>query len=408
MPDPHSPLPTPHSRLQRIALVAGEASGDLLGAGLIDALRRRFPEAEFAGIGGHAMRGAGLETWFDASELAVMGLAEVLSHLPRLLRLRRSLRDRVLAWKPDVFIGIDAPDFNLGVERWLKQRGVRTVHYVSPSVWAWREKRAERIGRSADRVLCLFPMEPAIYARHGVDARFVGHPLADIMPLDPDRDAARAALALSADATVLALLPGSRVGEISRLAADFLAAAARVLAALPQLQILAPMADARASAVFERVLATHPDAATLHPALRILDGDARTAMIASDVVLLASGTATLEAMLAQRPMVVAYKLAPLTHAIVKGFGLLKVDSYALPNVLAGERVVPELMQRDCAPQPLADAVLAWLRDPAAVAALQPRFRALHAQLRRDASAQAAAAVAELLEAGSGESGIGSR
>ena len=392
----------------RIALVAGEASGDLLGAGLIDALRRRFPEAEFAGIGGDAMRAEGLDAWFDASELAVMGLAEVLSHLPRLLRLRRSLRKRVLAWKPDVFIGIDAPDFNLGVERWLKQRGVRTVHYVSPSVWAWRERRAEKIGHSADRVLCLFPMEPVIYAKHGVDARFVGHPLADIMPLDPDRDAARAALALPADATVLALLPGSRVGEIDRLAADFLAAAARVLAALPQLQIISPMADAQARAVFERVLATHPDAATLHPALRILDGDARTAMVASDVVLLASGTATLEAMLAQRPMVVAYKLAPLTHAIVKGFGLLKVDNYALPNVLAGERIVPELMQHDCTPRQLADAVLAWLRDATAVAALQPRFRALHAQLRRDASAQAAAAVAELLEAGSGESGVGSR
>jgi lipid-A-disaccharide synthase len=392
----------------RIALVAGEASGDLLGAGLIDALRRHFPEAEFAGIGGDAMRAKGLDSWFDASELAVMGLAEVLSHLPRLLRLRRSLRECVLAWKPDVFIGIDAPDFNLGVERWLKQRGVRTAHYVSPSVWAWREQRAEKIGHSADRVLCLFPMEPVIYAKHGIDARFVGHPLADIMPLDPDRSAARATLMLPADATVLALLPGSRVGEIKRLAADFLAAAARVLAALPQLQILAPMADAQARATFERVLATHPDATTLRPALRILDGDARTAMVASDVVLLASGTATLEAMLAQRPMVVAYKLAPLTHSIVKGFGLLKIDNYALPNVLAGERVVPELMQHDCTPRQLADAVLAWLRDPAAVAALQPRFRALHAQLRCDASAQAADAVAELLEAGSGNSGVGSR
>ena len=354
------------------------------------------------------MRTAGLDAWFDASELAVMGLAEVLSHLTRLLRLRRALRERVLAWKPDVFIGIDAPDFNLGVERWLKQRGVRTMHYVSPSVWAWREKRAEKIGRSADRVLCLFPMEPAIYARHGVDARFVGHPLADAMSLDPDREAARATLALSTHATVLALLPGSRVGEIERLAADFLAAAARVLAAEPQLQVIAPMATAQARAAFEQVLAAHPDGPTLQPALRILDGSARTAMIASDVVLLASGTATLEAMLAQRPMVVAYKLSPLTYGIVKGLGLLKVDRYALPNVLAGERIVPELMQHDCTPQQLADAVLAWLRDPGAVAALQPRFRALHAQLRCDASVQAAAAVAELLEAGSREWGVGSR
>ena len=398
-------------RRTRIALVAGEASGDQLGAGLVRALRKRFPDAEFAGIGGDAMRSAGMETWFDASALAVMGLAEVLSHLPRLLRLRRALRQRVLAWEPDVFIGIDAPDFNLGVERWLKQRGIHTVHYVSPSVWAWREGRAAKIGQSAERVLCLFPMEPAIYARHGVDARFVGHPLADDMALDPDRDAARQRLHVPADVPVLALLPGSRSGEIRRLAADFIAAAVRVLAEIPQLLVVAPMASAQARVVFEQVLQSHDDGALLRPALRILDGDARTAMVASDVVLLASGTATLEAMLAQRPMVVAYRIAPLTHAIVKGMGLLKVDHYALPNVLAGKQVVPELMQHDCAPRPLADAVLAWLRHPDAMAALQPTFRALHAGLRRDASAQAADVVAELLTAGpagrSGERASGS-
>ncbi|MEG3157497.1 lipid-A-disaccharide synthase, partial [Lysobacter zhanggongensis] len=222
----------------RIALVAGEASGDLLGAGLVEQLRRRWPNAHFVGIGGDAMRAACTETWFDASELAVMGLSEVLRHLPRLLLLRRELRQRLLDWQPDVFIGIDAPDFNLGVERWLKQRrgtnGLpRTVHYVSPSVWAWREKRAEKIGLSADRVLCLFPMEPPIYQRHGVDARFVGHPLADAMPLEPDRAAAREELRLDPARPLLAVLPGSRVGEIERLAGDFLAAAARVLAAEP-------------------------------------------------------------------------------------------------------------------------------------------------------------------------------
>jgi lipid-A-disaccharide synthase len=391
----------------RIALVAGEASGDQLGTGLILALRERFPDAEFAGVGGDGMRAAGMDTWFDASELAVMGLAEVLSHLPRLLRLRGALRRRLLDWAPDVFIGIDAPDFNLGLERWLKDRGIRTVHYVSPSVWAWRERRAERIGRSADRVLCLFPMEPPIYARHGVDARFVGHPLADAMTLDPDRPAARARLGLDPTAPVLALLPGSRLGEIARLAGDFLDAAALVQAAVPALQVVAPMASAQARGVFEGVLASHAAADVLQPVLRITDGDARAAMVASDVVLLASGTATLEAMLAQRPMVVAYKLATVTHAIVKGLGLLKVDRYALPNVLAGERVVPELMQRDCTPQALAQAVLHWLGDPAAVAALQPRFRAIHAQLRRDASAQAAGVVAELLQAGRGETSKGS-
>jgi lipid-A-disaccharide synthase len=380
----------------RIALVAGEASGDLLGAGLIEQLRLRFPDARFAGVGGEAMRAAGLDAWHDASELAVMGLAEVLRHLPRLLRLRRQLRARLLEWKPDVFIGIDAPDFNLGLEKWLKQRGVRTVHYVSPSVWAWREKRAEKIGHSADRVLCLFPMEPAIYARHGVDARFVGHPLADAMPLDPDRAAARDALGLDPERPVLAVLPGSRVGEIERLGADFLAAAVRVLAVVPTLQIVVPMANPQARIAFDRVLAAHPDAAALSLVLRTIVGHARTLMVASDVVLLASGTATLEGMLAKRPMVVGYRIAALTHAIVRGMGMLKVDRYSLPNVLAGDTIVPELMQSDCTPDKLAAAVLHWMRDPAAVAALQPRFRALHAQLRCDASARAADAVAELV------------
>ncbi len=390
------PSPIRHSRPPRIALVAGEASGDLLGAGLIDALRKRYPDAQFAGIGGEAMRSAGMDAWFDAGELAVMGLAEVLRHLPRLLRLRRALRARLVSWQPDVFVGIDAPDFNLGVERWLKQRGIRTVHYVSPSIWAWRERRAATIGASADRVLCLFPMEPPIYARHGVQARFVGHPLADEMPLDPDRAAARHALALDPLRPLLALLPGSRVGEIQRLGADFLAAAARVLAAEPRLQVVAPMANARARAVFETLLASHPDAAILAPALQVIDGGARTLMIASDVILLASGTATLEAMLAKRPMVVAYKVAPLTYWLVKTLGLLKIESYALPNVLARERVVPELMQHECTPPALADAVLQWLDAPGAAAALLPRFRELHLQLRRDASAQAAAAVADVL------------
>jgi len=382
----------------RIALVAGEASGDLLGAGLIAELRKRYPNARFAGIGGDGMRAEGMDTWFDASELAVMGLAEVLKHLPRLLRLRRSLRERVLAWKPDVFIGIDAPDFNLGVEKWLKKRGVRTVHYVSPSVWAWREKRAAKIGRSASRVLCLFPMEPAIYAKHRVDARFVGHPLADEMPLEPDRLAMREQLGLDPDRPVLALLPGSRVGEIERLAAVFLAAAARVVEEVPNLQVVVPIANAPTNLAFRRVLGAHPDIDTLRPSLRILVGNARRLMIASDVVLLASGTATLEAMLAKRPMVVAYKVAATTYALVKGLGMLKVKHYSLPNVLAGERVVPELMQGDCTPEKLAQATLALLRDGEAMERIAPRFRELHLQLRQDASARAADAVAELLPA----------
>ncbi|WP_425478646.1 lipid-A-disaccharide synthase [Luteimonas marina] len=384
--NPQSPIPNP--RRQRFALVAGEASGDLLGAGLVEQLRARFPDAEFAGVGGAAMRAAGVETWHDASELAVMGLSEVLRHLPRLLSLRRGLRRRLLDWRPDVFVGIDAPDFNLGLERALKRRGVRTVHYVSPSVWAWREARAAKIGRSADRVLCLFPMEPAIYARHGVDARFVGHPMADAMPLNPDRRRARAELGLDDDAPVLAVLPGSRLGEIERLGAVFLEAAARVAAQVPGLQVVVPAATPGCRDAIARL----PSAAHL----RILDGRAREAMTAADVVLLASGTATLEAMLAKRPMVVGYRIAPSTYRIVKALGLLKVDRYALPNVLAGSTIAPELMQDDCTPANLAAAVLAWFTDPAAVAALEPVYRGLHLALRRDASASAADAVAGLV------------
>ncbi len=379
-----------------MALCAGEASGDALGAGLIAELRKRFPDAEFAGIGGDAMRAAGCDAWYDAGELAVMGLTEVLRHLPRLLKLRRRFRERVLAWKPDVFVGIDAPDFNLGVEQWLKQRGVRTVHYVSPSVWAWRENRAEKIGRSADRVLCLFPMEPAIYAKHGVDARFVGHPMADAIPLHPDRAAARESLGLPQDATVLAVLPGSRLGEIGRLAEPFLAAAKLVAEQIPSLHIIVPAANAACRQALEAQLAQFR-----LPNVRLFDGQARECLYAADATLLASGTAALEAMLAKQPIVVGYRIAPLTYRIVKSLGLLKTERYALPNVLAGRDLAPELMQDDCTPEKLADAVLHWLRDPAAVAALQPEYLRLHEQLRRDASASAAEAVAEMPGMGSG-------
>lgn len=378
----------------RIGLVAGEASGDLLGAGLVEQLRLRFPQAQFAGVGGAAMRAAGVETWHDASELAVMGLSEVLRHLPRLLRLRRGLRRRLLDWGADVFIGIDAPDFNLGLERALKRRGIRTVHYVSPSVWAWRQGRAARIGRSADRVLCLFPMEPAIYARHAVEASFVGHPMADAMPLNPDRRRARAELGLDDDVPVLAVLPGSRLGEIERLGAIFLEAAHRVAARMPRLRVVVPGATPACAQAIRGLLEASP----LPPGCALLlEGKAREAMTASDVVLLASGTATLEAMLAKRPMVVGYRIAPSTYSIVRSLGLLKVDRYALPNVLAGRMIAPELMQDDCTPDNLARAVLQWFDDPAAVAALEPLYRDLHLALRRDASASAAAAVAGLLE-----------
>ena len=375
----------------RIALCAGETSGDHLGAGLVAALRERYPDAEFAGIGGDAMRAAGMRTWWDAGELAVMGLAEVLAHLPRLLKLRRAFRQRVLEWQPDVFVGIDAPDFTLGVENWLKQRGVSTVHYVSPSVWAWREGRAARIGASADRVLCLFPMEPPIYARHGVDAVFVGHPLADAIPLQPDKAAARRALAVPAEAPVLALLPGSRMGEITRMLPVFLEAADLLRRDVPGLHVLVPAANAACRAAIEAT------PAALAPHVHILDGQAQRAMIASDAVLLASGTAALEAMLCKRPMVVGHRISALTHALVRALGMLKSDHVSLPNVLAGEALVPELLQGECTAPNLHGALLRWFRDEAAVAALQPRFLAIHERLRRDASSSAAGAIAGLLE-----------
>ena len=381
----------PPDRPLRIALVAGEASGDLLGASLVQSLKQRFPDAEFAGVGGPKLREAGLEAWHDCSELAVMGLAEVLRHLPRLLRLRRLLRARLLAWRPDVFIGIDAPDFNLGLERRLKQAGIRTVHYVSPSVWAWREGRAAKLGRSADRVLCLVPMEPPIYERHGVDARFVGHPLADVFAMEPDRDGARAMFSLDAQTPVLAVLPGSRLGEIQRLLPVFLDAARLVQQQRPALQVLVPAANAACRDAIKACLGDAPPAS-----VRVVDGQAHEVMIASDVVLLASGTAALEAMLAKRPMVVGYRISALTYRLVMLLGLMKVNRYSLPNVLANEPIVPELMQGDCTADKLSAAVMDWFDHPDARATLLPRYRYIHQKLRRDASASAADAVAELL------------
>ncbi len=376
-------------------LVAGEASGDLLGADLIAGLRARFPDARFAGVGGPRMVAAGLDAWYPAEALAVMGLFEVLRHLPRLLAIRRDVRRRTLALRPEVFVGIDAPDFNLGLERNLKDAGIRTAHYVSPSIWAWRERRAERIGRSADRVLCLFPMEPAIYARHGVDARFVGHPLADAFAMVPDRAAARAALGLTDEGPVLALLPGSRLGEIRRLGADFLAAAALLAREIPGLQVLAPMANAACRATFEALVAARGEVA-VH--LRILDGQAHAAMVAADAVLLASGTAALEALLAKRPMTVAYRLAPWTYRLVKGLGLLKVERYSLPNHLAGRDLVPELMQDACTPEALAASLRPWLLAPGLTPELAEAYARIHRALIGDPGHDAAAAIAELAAA----------
>jgi lipid-A-disaccharide synthase len=387
-----------------IALIAGEASGDQLGAELIAALRVRYPQARFVGVGGPRMAAAGFEAWHDVAELSLMGFAEVVAHLPRLLKLRSALRKRLLDLRPDVVVGIDAPDFNLGLERRLKQAGLRTVHYVSPSVWAWRERRAEKIGRSADRVLCLFPMEPAIYARHGVDARFVGHPLADRFARVADRAAARDALDLPPDAPVLAVLPGSRRSEIERLGATFLDAAHRVGAASPGLRIVVPAANARCRTMLEGMVA---GSGIHNPAPDILDGRAHEAMLAADVVLLASGTATLEAMLAKRPMVVGYRVSPASYRIARALNMLKTDVYALPNILARAAgladmpLVPELMQDDCTADRLAAAVLALFRDSERRGTMVAVFEHLHRQLRGDidgnAADHAAAAIAELID-----------
>ena len=380
-----------------IVLVAGETSGDLLGAALLQALRRRLPAARFAGIGGPRMRAQDMDCWHDIAELSVMGVAEVLRHLPRLLRLRRRLVARLLAARPALTIGIDAPDFNLGLERRLKQARLRTAHYVSPSVWAWREGRAERIGTSADRVLCLFPMEPAIYARHGVDARFVGHPLADRFADHPDRSGARAALGLPQDAPLLAVLPGSRRGELARLLPPFLAATRVLLGERQRLLALIPAAHAGLRAPIEAALRQHDLPAAR---VRVLDGQADTVLMAADAALLASGTAALEAALAQCPMVVGYRIAPATHFIVKRLGLLRTTRYSLPNILAGRDLVPELMQDDCTGGRLAEAVAHLLDDHAAAAAQREAFPALHAALHApdglSAAESAAQAVADLL------------
>lgn len=379
----------------RIGIVAGEASGDLLAAGLMDALRLRHPQVRFEGIAGPRMRAAGCKALFDSEKLAVMGLVEVLGHLPELLSIRHRLRRHFLADPPDLFIGVDAPDFNLRLERQLRAAGIPTVHYVSPSVWAWRQGRVRHIGRSVDRMLTLFPFEAGFYEQHGVDARFVGHPLADSIALEVDCEAARRALGLPEAGPVIALLPGSRMGEVRRLAAPFLHAALRCAAARPELRFVAPMAGPAVRSLFERT------AAQVAPRLNltVVDGDAHQAMAAADVVLLASGTAALEALLLKRPMVVAYKLAPLSYALMRGLRILRVPYYSLPNWLCGEAVVPELMQHAATPQALATALLQWLEQPQRVQALSQRFEQVHRQLRRGASAAAAEAVLELLSDG---------
>jgi lipid-A-disaccharide synthase len=387
----------PSSDAPLIALIAGEDSGDQLGADLIVALRHRFPAARFVGIGGRRMLAQGFESWYDIRELSVMGFSEVVKHLPRLLRLRRGLLEKLVASRPALTVGIDAPDFNLAVERKLREAGLRTAHYVSPSVWAWREKRAEKIGRSAERILCLFPMEPPIYAKHGVDARFVGHPLADRFPMVSGREGPRDALGLPHDAPVLAVLPCSRPSEIERIGAIFIDAAKRVSAAMPSLRIVVPAANERVHARLTALLKDFPGAPPL-----LVDGHAHEAMLAADAVLLASGTATLEAMLAKRPMVVGYRVSPTSYRIAKALRMLKTDVYSLPNILARacglgrERLVPEFMQDECTPDNLARATLDLLADSERRGAVVAAFEYLHQELRGGLEGRAADHAADAL------------
>jgi lipid-A-disaccharide synthase len=378
----------------RIALVAGEASGDTLGAALIEALRKRFPDASFGGVAGPRMISAGCDPWFHSEDLGVMGLTEVLRHLPRLLRMRAALQRRILEWRPDVFIGVDFKEFNLGLARRLKKQGLRTVQYVSPQVWAWRQGRARSIGEAVDLILCLFPFEPDFYREYGVRATFVGHPLADQIPMEVDRAAARAELGIKADARVLAVLPGSRRGEVERLSGPFAAAADLLAARYPGLVCIAPMVTPALRDLFaERCAALAPRAA-----IRMLDGNARRALAAADVALVASGTATLEAALCKRPMVVAYRLGAITAFLLRTLGLVKVRHFSQPNLLAGAELVPEFFQEQASAGNLADSLANWFEQPAQVAQVQREFAVIHETLRRGGAELAAGEIAALLAA----------
>jgi lipid-A-disaccharide synthase len=382
----------------RVAMIAGEHSGDTLGAALIGALRAQLGTRplEVRGVAGPAMRAAGCQPLADAHELAVMGLIEPLRHLPRLIALRHRLLAELLAFRPHVFIGVDAPAFNLTLAGQFRARGVRSVQYVSPQIWAWRPGRARKIARRCDLVLCLLPFEPAFYQRYAVHAQFVGHPLADQVPLEPDRAGARASLSLGAG-PVLALLPGSRLAEVQRLSAPFIASAAALVQAHPTLQVIAPMANAAVRAQFERALTEASAGRGLAPraAVRILDGQARTALLAADVALVASGTASLEALLCRCPMVVAYRVSALTAALVRSLRLVKLTRFSLPNLLAGEALAPEFFQEEAIPDNLWPAADRLLTDVSRRAYLLQRFRAVHETLRADGAARAAQAVLAL-------------
>ena len=375
-----------------IGLVAGEASGDTLGAHLIQALRARRPGLRFVGIGGAKMLAQGFESWYPQEKLAVRGLVEVLQHVRELRAIRRGLGQRLRAAGPRLVVGIDAPDFNLGLETRLRRAGVRTAHYVSPTVWAWRPGRIHGIARAIDHMLVLFPFEAAIYERAGIKVTYVGHPLADEFPLAPSRATVRAELRLPLEQTVVTLMPGSRQSELDMMAQPFIEAAKLIHAARPNTRFLAPFATRETRALFEAAI--YACNARELP-ITMLFGHAREAMTAADAILVASGTATLEAALTKRPMVVVYRLAPLSYQIAKQ--LVKIPYVALPNILAGEFLVPEFLQNAATPANLAQAILNQVDDRRLEGRLAARFTVMHHELRRGTAERAADALMPYIE-----------
>ncbi|UUC92129.1 MULTISPECIES: lipid-A-disaccharide synthase [Comamonas] len=384
----------PDSIAPSIAMVAGEASGDLLASLLLDGLRQRWPDASSMGIGGDRMQERGFDAWWQSERLAVHGYSwEVLARVAELLGIRKKLRQRLIAHPPSVFVGVDAPDFNLGLETSLREAGIKTVHFVCPSIWAWRADRVEKIRRAADHVLCIFPFEPELLAQHGIEATYVGHPLAQVIPLRPDRAAARARLGLAEEGLVLALLPGSRRSEVRYIASGFFKAAALVQKALPQTRIVVPAVPS----LYEEVQRIAAEAGMQGKCL-IVKGQSHDVLAACDCTLIASGTATLEAALYKRPMVISYSMHPWSWRLMKRKQLQ--PWVGLPNILCGDFVVPELLQDAATPEALAQAALGWLRasqdSPATIEALVERFTALHHELRRDTAELAAHAIQKII------------
>jgi lipid-A-disaccharide synthase len=370
-------------------MVAGETSGDLLAGLLLDGLKARWPNLQTQGIGGPAMQARGFQTWWPQEKLAVRGYIEVLRHYPEIAGIRRQLKRRLIAEPPALFVGIDAPDFNLDLEAGLRAQGIKTVHFICPSIWAWRANRVDKIRAAADHVLCIFPFEPELLAQHGIAGTYVGHPLANLIPLVPDRAAARQRLGLEDGQPVVALLPGSRSSEIAYLGERFLAAAVRLFKARPGLRFLLPAVPAQRDRLLAMV-----EASGLGSAVQILAGRSHEVLAACDVTLIASGTATLEAALYKRPMVIAYNMHPLSWRMMKRKQLQ--PWVGLPNILSREFVVPELLQDAATPDALARAVLEWLDSPERISGLQHRFDAMHHTLKRDTAQLATDAIEKVL------------